>query len=1186
MRSLLLFCLFTAGLSGLPFSNAGAETHFVPLGDLNTQPVTAAPASAGASVTGSADYFFAGTDPERGTEVWRWSGSGTASLFAEIRPGPDGGSPAQFTAAAAGRVVFVSDDGYSGPEIWVTTGGSVTRLPEVQPGNVHPAPTIIGAAGGWVWFTTPRTSGSTARTEIWATDGVNITQSGFVAENTITQITSVANQASLLFLATPLGGSRSNLYCAKDNDALITVAQIRDDGTPPLPSTPVYAATASFVCFHRTDSTNDEPYVWSYSGSAVTLKNINATGNSAPTHFVSNGTNTVCFAATTAAEGRELWQTNGTTGSTVLASDTVSGPGSSNPEPLPMRYNQPHVFFRTMIATTPACWYLNVAIGPTSRQMVATDVTGWLFPTMVGPSELLFFLPSGAQWRLMQVTEKSTEPFLVSGTPFETVEALWNHVRPDDGSSRNPFLVAQFTPAGRELWKINTSSLTLLDPGTGPASSDPRWFGAQGTSPIPTLVLGANLSSHATNFYWVAGSSLSQVPLATTPFFGNRSSFPADFIETDHGLVFSAMAYSPEYRHFRGLWTSSGPNTAWRLNDVVHVEQLVKFQDRVFLLAQRYNEPGGVKRLHYLSFTPWGAAEVQLFPPAAGFAVKRLLPAAGKLFFVRQEATSNEETLRCILPDFSEGPPQTFTKGADGIGITQLTATSGHLFFSAAYHTGRRPWHTDGVNPAVVAGHPAFNQPQFLGALGDTAVFFTRNDTNGALLLWDPVNGTPLQVGSIAPQDTPRVQPDGRPSGLEFGGEFLYTTATRSSIFKTSFNGMGTLASNGNLSASTERMAVFGGQLFYFARAGSNWRVFASDGFTPGTPLDVDFSFQTPTGLFVEPGSGLRFGMSSTNQVNLWKSDGTAVGTAQSPSHYDLARRDLSSYHLPMGTLRGHLVVPYEEFAGDGMEPALLNSPPELAHPAYLSGLRGEPLTFTYADLIPTPPTDDDGDPLAISIASLHSGILERNGEPYNAGDPILPGDTFNWEPPAGYSGPTTILELQADDGFDTGSQYFAAFLNSPLDLWRQTQFTAEELLDNDLVAEWADPDHDGVGNGLEFIFGRQAKTAETEAGWSANVITQSGGPSHLRLRFTRTATLTEGTTLVIEHSPTLLPDLGTGLVPWNTVNTKTENGPWSDPEFVIETPLPDGRVQVDAMLPAPLDAATLAGFLRLRVEL
>lgn len=88
------------------------------------------------------------------------------------------------------------------------------------------------------------------------------------------------------------------------------------------------------------------------------------------------------------------------------------------------------------------------------------------------------------------------------------------------------------------------------------------------------------------------------------------------------------------------------------------------------------------------------------------------------------------------------------------------------------------------------------------------------------------------------------------------------------------------------------------------------------------------------------------------------------------------------------------------------------------------------------------------------------------------------------------------------------------------------------------------------------------------------------------RLRFIRTATLSEGTRLIIEHTPTLLPDEFLGLVPWTTVNAKTGNGPWQNPGHIAETPLPDGRVQVDATLPVPLDASTSAGFLRLLVEL
>ena len=136
------------------------------------------------------------------------------------------------------------------------------------------------------------------------------------------------------------------------------------------------------------------------------------------------------------------------------------------------------------------------------------------------------------------------------------------------------------------------------------------------------------------------------------------------------------------------------------------------------------------------------------------------------------------------------------------------------------------------------------------------------------------------------------------------------------------------------------------------------------------------------------------------------------------------------------------------------------------------------------------------------------------------------------------------------------------------------------------ISAEWADPDGDGVTNGLEYIFGRQAKQGEAELPVTTSVSTPPGGQPQMHLRFIRIAFIPAGMKLIVQHTPSLLVPEGEFEALWQPVNTKIENGPWSDAANVTETPLTDGRVQVDATLPVPLDGTTPGGFMRLRVEL
>jgi ELWxxDGT repeat protein len=63
-------------------------------------------------------------------------------------------------------------------------------------------------------------------------------------------------------------------------------------------------------------------------GAPALLRDIDAPGSSSPASFATLG-DVALFAATTAAEGRELWRTDGTTAGTTLVADLRPGTSSS-----------------------------------------------------------------------------------------------------------------------------------------------------------------------------------------------------------------------------------------------------------------------------------------------------------------------------------------------------------------------------------------------------------------------------------------------------------------------------------------------------------------------------------------------------------------------------------------------------------------------------------------------------------------------------------------------------------------------------------------------------------------------------------------------------------------------------------------------------------------------------------------
>lgn len=127
IRPLAFFVALTCGgflcLTESP-SNAGME-NLIPLGDINPSPIVEISAvGPGASTSSSA--FFSASDTEHGTELRRYNG-GSATLWKDVRPGPESSHPTQFTSVGS-YVVYVTDNGVHSPELYTTAPGWVPSV--------------------------------------------------------------------------------------------------------------------------------------------------------------------------------------------------------------------------------------------------------------------------------------------------------------------------------------------------------------------------------------------------------------------------------------------------------------------------------------------------------------------------------------------------------------------------------------------------------------------------------------------------------------------------------------------------------------------------------------------------------------------------------------------------------------------------------------------------------------------------------------------------------------------------------------------------------------------------------------------------------------------------------------------------------------------------------------------------
>lgn len=995
-------------MAALPL-HAGSDS-LIPLGDLNTTFINTRAVGPGATLASPA--YFAGWDSERGTEVWRTTGT-SAPLFRDVRPGPESGDPSQFFVVGD-NVVFAANDGVHGAKLYTTASISPSGLlADVQPGSTHPAPTILGSSNGWLWFTTPATSTSPSQrpaTDLWVTNGTSSPQKrGSFAEkeNSITNVTLLPNRASVVFLARSLGAPSGivELFWADGSGAAQKIDTLRSNSSVHVPTAPVYAATTNFICYQFID-TNEEPMIYQLSTRTKSqlLDIIPGSNDSLPTEFVSNGTDRACFAATSTAGGREVWTTQGTPASTTQLADVTQGAASSNPTNLMMSRVSAGLFFQVENGAYRDLYFAEAGASPVFR-ICDSKVENTLRPTIVSAREIAYLKPE-AGWFQIRLADGANGTSINLGPLFESVSRIW---KTGAGPTGSFVYVVGSRFNGDELYRRSGGSLQLVSLPTPPGeSAKPRNFFS---FHMAEELFVADTSTTEGQLYRLDSGGAHPLLLLPPfyPFSSEASSHPAEFTEVADSLYFTALD-----GHDRRLFLSATGQKSSAINvpGLFDPEQLVAFQDRLFLLARSTAGDAGVKQVFRVEMAE-GIPVVSIFDSPGHYATT-LIAAAGRLFFV-EPAGAGSELLQCISPDFGLETPITFYSDTAGIGISQLTANSGHLYFSAM--EGSHPnikrviWGTDGTAASLVTPTTLVVTPQLLGTLGDACVFWndvTSNDSYDAWM-WDCDSGTSPSHFSAGPNyNAPeKHRVNGKPAGIEVDGAFFFTTLS-GDLFKTDGTNLDQVYSSGSLKVRPESLTAVPGKLLFMATSTAYDNHLFSYSTVDGALSQI---WSTSVGSLPCPlvacGGNLYFTASQLDynqgSTQLWRTDGTVAGTMMIRD--DLARRELAN--VPMGVYRGHLVLAHNYInASDDLEPALLNHHPEIPAPPLLTGgRRNQPFAFTYAEIVMGPPTDVDGDVLTALRLYRTVGTLTRNGVETGSSTDIAPGDTFVWTPPSGSSG-------------------------------------------------------------------------------------------------------------------------------------------------------------------------------------
>ncbi|GEO11026.1 ELWxxDGT repeat protein [Segetibacter aerophilus] len=292
-------------------------------------------------------FFFSGANSANGQELWVTDGtSGGTTLLKDINTVTTNSIPANFFTYN-NTLFFTADNGVNGRELWVSNGtaAGTVMLKDINPnaGSGLSIPTTnFHVANGILYFVA---NNGTNGEELWRTDGTpagttmvkDITTTPSVA--TSTQFGQFINLGNIFIFSVTAGEfltSTSQLWRSDGTSAGTTL--IKDFGTFSGFFPVFFFPFNGKIYFNGTDYANTGNELWVTDGTTAgttLVKDINPGGGEASSvPFVFNAVvmnNRFIFQATTAANGSELWYSDGTETGTQLLKEINPGSANANP---------------------------------------------------------------------------------------------------------------------------------------------------------------------------------------------------------------------------------------------------------------------------------------------------------------------------------------------------------------------------------------------------------------------------------------------------------------------------------------------------------------------------------------------------------------------------------------------------------------------------------------------------------------------------------------------------------------------------------------------------------------------------------------------------------------------------------------------------------------------------------------
>jgi ELWxxDGT repeat protein len=787
---------------------------------------SSAPAFVWAEYNGS--IYFQGNDQPPGyADLWGtsggpelWKTDGTAAgtvLVKDIRPGFYGSYAGGFTESN-GTLFFGADDGIHGGELWKTDG--------------------------------------TATGTVMVKDIYAQTPNGENRGSNPSQLTDV--NGILYFSAT---------------DELYTGQLWRSDGTaagtsmikqfdPPAnyPGTgPVLDLTNvnGTLFFTAVDGANGRE-LWTSDGTAagtVRVKDLNPAGVSASIlDSVAVGDTFFFSASGDSATGNELWKSDGTTAGTGLVKDIYSGTNGSRPKNLTALNGL--VYFRaTSGADRDELWQSDgTTAGTTLVKQLGTSFSSLDSPPLVDANGTLYALSwaSGGNqlWKSDGTPAATVTGATVGRDPAATGAArYWLTAVPGGGVD----FVGYDAASGNELWHSDgtaAGTVRLKDLNPGSQAGAPANLLATSLG----LFFSADDGSHGREMWKTDGTPTGTVLIKDVNTVTADGVGTGGFTDVDGQIFFTADAGTTGIE----LWKTDG--TAGRTTLVKDIK------------------PGRGSSLV-------DASSSFYFTPVA---------LNGVLYFAADDGVNGRELWRSDGTEAGTYLVKNIGSGSTSPGLQSLTVCDGAVYFTTrnSNFTSRQLWRTDGTTSGtVVVKDNLFAYA--LTPVGGTLYFAGVEKTNVTsspygIELWK-TDGT--TAGTMMVTDIRTGNSNGLTAGnrmTDLNGILLFTANNGTNgeeLWKSDGTAAGTVMvkdSNPGTGSGTSlySSAVMNGILYFIGTPGL-WR---TDGTTNGT-------YQVAG---IQVGGGNSFKIRSMEVLNgnvvfqghdsrlseLWKSDGTAAGTA------------------------------------------------------------------------------------------------------------------------------------------------------------------------------------------------------------------------------------------------------------------------------------------------------------------